>query len=392
MPWILIFAALLGHGFFWIGAVNRIHALPLWRWLLDGITYACVALFVALPVLIAWRLYQAEAPTTSGLAEGDWLGWYVAGCVLFSIVALVGKAYQEFSRYDRRALIAWGQTFHDAEASTGDAAMQGRLWKALGRLPGNEASQIAVDQKQLAVVGLPAELAGLKLIHLSDLHMTGRMSRLFYDDLTEKVCQLEPDVIALTGDIVENPECWEWFDGTLGQMRSRYGNYFVLGNHDLFVETEETIERLRKIGWTYVGGESLSCVWNNTRVAISGNELPWRPAPQEVQETLRTGRASPDASAEQALFHLALLHTPDQWRWAVQHGANLALAGHTHGGQICLPGLGPLASPSVYGTRYACGVFQRSNTVLHVSRGLAGMTPVRWNCPPELAVLELVPG
>jgi predicted MPP superfamily phosphohydrolase len=68
---------------------------------------------------------------------------------------------------------------------------------------------------------------------------------------------------------------------------------------------------------------------------------------------------------------------------------DLALAGHTHGGQVQLPILGVVASPSLHGTRYACGVFRRGNTVMHVSRGLGGETPFRWRCPPEIALLEL---
>ena len=69
--------------------------------------------------------------------------------------------------------------------------------------------------------------------------------------------------------------------------------------------------------------------------------------------------------------------------------ADLALAGHTHGGQIQLPILGPIMSPSLHGSRYACGVFRRCDTVLHVGRGVSGETPLRWRCPPEIALLEL---
>lgn len=66
------------------------------------------------------------------------------------------------------------------------------------------------------------------------------------------------------------------------------------------------------------------------------------------------------------------------------------LAGHTHGGQVQLPLLGVIMSPSLHGTRYACGVFRRGRTVMHVTRGVGGETPLRWRCPPELALLELI--
>ena len=68
------------------------------------------------------------------------------------------------------------------------------------------------------------------------------------------------------------------------------------------------------------------------------------------------------------------------------------LAGHTHGGQIRIPFIGALISPSHYGFRYAGGVFFEPPTVLHVSRGLAGLHQLRFNCPPELPLLTLTRG
>jgi predicted MPP superfamily phosphohydrolase len=66
------------------------------------------------------------------------------------------------------------------------------------------------------------------------------------------------------------------------------------------------------------------------------------------------------------------------------------LAGHNHGGQVRLPLLGAILAPSLSGTRYASGAFRRDNTVLHVCRGSGSLTPFRWNCPPEIALLHLV--
>jgi predicted MPP superfamily phosphohydrolase len=65
------------------------------------------------------------------------------------------------------------------------------------------------------------------------------------------------------------------------------------------------------------------------------------------------------------------------------------LAGHTHGGQICFPLIGPILAPSHYGVRYAAGTFDLPPTLMHVSRGVSGLQPLRFNCPPELAKLVL---
>ncbi len=65
------------------------------------------------------------------------------------------------------------------------------------------------------------------------------------------------------------------------------------------------------------------------------------------------------------------------------------LAGHTHGGQIRIPLVGPLVAPSHYGSEFASGVFYLKPTLMHVSRGLSGVHPFRWFCPPEISILTL---
>jgi predicted MPP superfamily phosphohydrolase len=88
-------------------------------------------------------------------------------------------------------------------------------------------------------------------------------------------------------------------------------------------------------------------------------------------------------------FRILLAHTPDHLPWAKSHTFDLMLAGHNHGGQIRLPWLGALISPSWYGWRYAGGLYHEPPTLLHVSRGIAAKHPIRLNCPPELALLVL---
>ena len=65
------------------------------------------------------------------------------------------------------------------------------------------------------------------------------------------------------------------------------------------------------------------------------------------------------------------------------------LAGHLHGGQVRLPLVGAITSPSMHGVRYAAGLFAAGNTVMHVSRGIGALTPLRYRCPPEIAMLVL---
>ena len=101
---------------------------------------------------------------------------------------------------------------------------------------------------------------------------------------------------------------------------------------------------------------------------------------------------APPRDAAGLPLRFLLAHGPDQFAWAQQNDFDLVLVGHNHGGQVRLPLLGAILAPSLSGTRYAGGVFRRGNTVMHVSRGTGSHTPLRWNCPPEVALLTLSQG
>jgi predicted MPP superfamily phosphohydrolase len=114
---------------------------------------------------------------------------------------------------------------------------------------------------------------------------------------------------------------------------------------------------------------------------LAGNELPWF-------ENCHSSWSPPDESSQWEL-KIAVAHSPDQFPWAIKLHADLMLCGHTHGGHARFPLIGPIVAPSWYGSRYASGLFCRNNTVMHVSRGLSGVHPVRFWCVPEVSILEL---
>jgi len=152
-------------------------------------------------------------------------------------------------------------------------------------------------------------------------------------------------------------------------------------------DPDDIRRRLVALGWVDLGGRTRQVRWREELVSLAGNECPWfGPPPRWEEAPSRTSELS--RSSE---FRVALLHTPDQIGWARRNGVDLALAGHTHGGQIRLPLVGALVAPSLHGVKYAGGTFAEGATVMHVSRGVSGLEPVRWNCPPEITRLTLRP-
>ena len=114
---------------------------------------------------------------------------------------------------------------------------------------------------------------------------------------------------------------------------------------------------------------------------MAGNELPWFPPAADLSQA---PPPAPDGP-----LRIVLAHSPDQIAWAQSADVDLMLAGHTHGGQIRLPLLGPIFVPSRWGVHYASGLFHAAPTTMHVSRGVSAEFPVRVGCPPELAHLVL---
>jgi predicted MPP superfamily phosphohydrolase len=136
-------------------------------------------------------------------------------------------------------------------------------------------------------------------------------------------------------------------------------------------------------GLVHLGGRQLETSVRNRPVLLAGDERPWFfPAPDVV------GTASAKGP-ERAPLRILLAHTPDQLPWARAHDVDLMLAGHLHGGQIQLPLVGPIFSPSLTGVQYACGLFYARPTIMHVTRGVSGEFPIRMNCPPEIVRLVL---
>jgi predicted MPP superfamily phosphohydrolase len=247
------------------------------------------------------------------------------------------------------------------------------------QIPGNQIFQLAVEEKWLPVPGLPAELDGFRIAHLSDVHLTGHIAAEFFQYVMRRTTAWGPDMIALTGDIIDEAECIDWLPDCFGEATAPAGCFSILGNHDTRVADPRRVrEMMQRIGWKDLGGQIVDHRLRGVPVALCGNELPWFSGPPPLASRF------PDHP-----FRIALCHSPDQIAWARRQQIDLMLAGHTHGGQGRLPLAGPLLSPSRYGSRFASGEFYLAPTTMHVSRGLSGKHLLRLRCPPELALLVL---
>ena len=249
-------------------------------------------------------------------------------------------------------------------------------------LPGNESLELDLTQRGFNVPRLPPAWDGLSIVHLSDLHFTGKVGKPFFEEVVRASNALEPEIVAITGDLVDKPQCIDWVPDTFGRLQARFGVYYILGNHDLRVDWRRLRQVMEACGLIYVGGRWKVIEVRGRPMLVAGNELPWFKPCADLA-------ACPPRS--EVPFRFLLAHTPDQLSWARKGDGDLLLAGHTHGGQIRLPLIGPVFS-AARSLQYISGLYHAPPTILNVSRGISGELPLRVNCPPEIVHLTLHSG
>ena len=270
------------------------------------------------------------------------------------------------SRFDRRALLK-GLVGVGLGTVTGGAA-HGFLY---------ERHRIELTRKAFPVAGLPEALRGLRLGVVTDVHRSQTVSHGMVAAAVDLLMAERPDLIVLGGDYVS------WRDqayvhpaaDALAGLSAPHGVIAILGNHD---DERETPIALAAKGFTVLKDA-------RTRLTIRGEALDvaglryWTYKVGDIAHVMRG-----------AVPHTILLaHTPKRLFEAQQLAVPAVISGHTHGGQIVLPGIGAIAAREF---PVIAGVEQRQGTTIFVSRGVGTVyVPVRVNCPPEVAVLTLEP-
>lgn len=372
---LLLFVATAGNCKCWSEFANRIHANPWQCRTLRRIRWLHDIGMVLTPVLLLWALSRSSWSFAELLGKSI-AAWPILLACGAGFVWLVVDAIRHVTRRLPRGTSVVDSTHHDIAARVRPKPAGRGVNGAIVQLPLNESLRIDVSQKRLELPRYTPGAASLRILHLTDWHFSGAPDLPFYQHATELAAATEPDLIVFTGDLVDDRKLIPWIDDTLATLSAPLGCHFILGNHDWFTGHDSVRQYLVNAGWRDCGGKVLSVEHENMTFALGGNERPW------------IGPA-PDLVACDADLRLALIHTPDLFGWAREQDADLVLAGHNHGGQVVLPAIGPVYSPSRHGVRYAGGLYRRGDTLMHVGRGLGGLHPLRWRCLPEITLLEI---
>lgn len=259
-----------------------------------------------------------------------------------------------------RALLAIG-----AGAFTGSVAY-GCAWAR---------HQVGVTRAELGVFRLPGALDGIRIALLTDFHCSASVRSSDIARAVQLANAATPDLVILGGDYVTLADRHYVDEAAdlVGAVRGRDGVYAVLGNHDGDREMTAALER-RSI--EVLRDERTSLRVKGTRLDLVGIRY-WTRRADDIARLL--DRRAPAT--------VLLAHDPRRLKEAAGLGIPLVLSGHTHGGQVVIPGLG---APAARRFPVLEGTARRDQTTLFVSRGIGTVyLPVRLNCPPEVAVLTL---
>lgn len=238
--------------------------------------------------------------------------------------------------------------------------------------------------------GLSGSHRGLRIVQISDLHIGNGLEDEQLDRVVADVNALDPDVIALTGDLFDfDPAYIEDGARRLGGLRARHGVFAVLGNHDTYAGADEVADALaRRAPGIRLLREEVFRLPTEDPLYLAGVDDPgrsWFSDQLELEALERIGRSLPDDGPV-----LLLVHRPQAFPQAARLGFPLVLAGHTHGGQLALPLPGGRINLARLVTRFHRGLYRERDSVMYVNRGIGVAGPaIRFNCSREIATIEL---
>jgi uncharacterized protein len=378
--WVLLLGATIGHGYLFIVALNVFYAWPLPHELMKYTRKLDLLIVMAGPIVFALSLDLFDTQKLSW-QPGYWrsyLSGYTVICwiVGFGIAPICEIFY--LSRRTAPQLVKDLAETVDVAKELGYAPSGHGKDARMCKLPLNQCFQVEFTEKTLVLPGIPAAWDGLSILHLTDLHLCGTPDRAFFHYVMERCMKAGvPDLLLLTGDVVDSEWHHRWIVPVLGKLRSHIGAFAILGNHDSWRDVSLIRRRLRRAGMTVLGNSWQRLNVRGQPMILVGHEGPWFTPPPDLTQ------------CPEGIFRLCLSHTPDNIAWARANRIELMLAGHVHGGQIRLPVLGSVFVPSRYSRRFDCGTFYLAPTVMHVGRGLSGQHPLRFFCKPEVTRIVL---
>ena len=251
-----------------------------------------------------------------------------------------------------------------------------------------EPNNIQVERVNIKIENLPESFSNTKIVHLTDFHSYSFGKR--EKRVLEILENIDPDFVFITGDFIDHrtkdiSSCQEFWSELGNRYQGRV--YSVLGNHEYWIDhiDASSIKKLlEESGIVVLSNENEKIFQGDEYIYLLGVDDPHTGNDDLKKSAINTYENIPK---------ILLAHSPDiinDLESLERENIDLILAGHTHGGQVVIPFMGPYWTPTKNRGKYASGLFEINEMNLYVNRGI-GMAayPIRFNCPPEITVIEL---
>ena len=351
------------------------------RWILASVFFV---LFASVPLQTSARMWAPGLSSVLGWISGPWLALVGLSATYFFILDVIRGGAWLARKALRRAPVTGSQLsrrdFITRVGGGAAIAMTGAS-VGLGMLEARGDHEIVTVEVKLAK--LPKALDGFSIVQLSDLHVGMTIDRDFVQRVVDRTNALQPDLIALTGDLIDGPVDRLRDDvAPLAQLKAKHGVFAVTGNHEYYAGADEWIAEISRLGARYLRNQRVTIGDASAGFELAGvDDYSAHEWPGHGEDL---GAATAGHDGSRALVLLA--HQPRQVKKASQHGVDLQLSGHTHGGQIW---------PWHYIVKLQqggllAGKYEHDGTQLYVTRGCGYWgPPVRFGAPLEITKIVL---
>ena len=342
-------------------------------YLFSGAVVVCY-LFSCSPAMSSRLGISGPIPTVlGGAAAGYAAGAAVAVCVCLAVKAIRKHLNAETDAGRRRALNVAGTL---AMASPFAVLGYGALVQR---------TDFRVREIDVPLPGLPDDLDGIRVLQLSDIHLSAFLSESELARVIDAAIELRPHLAVITGDLITSRgDPLDACIRQLARIKADAGVFGCLGNHERFARVENyTTRAAAAVGIPFLRGAALRLRFGKSILNLAGVDYQTFP---EKQDYLRgAGRLIVPGAC-----NVLLSHNPDVFPAAAQQGWNLQFSGHTHGGQVTVEIFDQAVTPVRFFTPYVYGLFRSGASAAYVTRGIGTLgIPARIGAPPEIAVLRL---
>lgn len=365
-------------------------------WLM--LAWASLVFLALLPIMpILLRLKGFENTLTDVLS---WIGYTSIGFFFLTFLVVAARDLGWLLWATGAKLVAWGRELLTADPMGAGEYDPGRrqfivfgMNMALLSVTGGLSAYGLFQARRKATIfevdiplrDLPPQLSGLRIVQISDLHVGPTIKRDYVQRVADQVRALQPDLIALTGDLVDGSV--DYLNGDvapLAQLEAPYGKYFVTGNHEYYSGVDRWLVEVDRLGFTCLVNEHRVVEIDGANLTVAGvTDL----MAHQVSRSHATDPEAALAGAPADSVKLLLAHQPGSVRAAQSLGVHLQLSGHTHGGQFR-----PFDYAVARTHLYVAGLHNHNGTWIYVNRGTGYWgPPLRLGVPSEITVVKLVP-